>query len=144
MFERLLDKASKPSMSEMTLYCGKAGAEFSSLCRYLTEKYETTSEIRFPYGKNYGWSVTHRLGKKLVCDIFPEDGAFTVMLRLTDWQFKSAFPSLSGYAREYVDNRYPCGEGGWIHFRVSTPEHCKDIEKLLDEKCAKKSAAAKK
>ena len=28
-------------------------------------------------------------------------------------------------------NKYPCGDGGWIHYRVICQEHYEDIKKLL-------------
>ena len=37
--------------------------------------------------------------------------------------------------QEYIDNKYPCGDGGWIHYRVLCREHFDDIQKLLDVKC---------
>ena len=64
-----------------------------------------------------------------------EAGAFTVMLRLSDTQFASVYEQLQPYAKEYVDNRYPCGNGGWIHYRVCEEAHMEDIQRLLFLRC---------
>ena len=70
-----------------------------------------------------------------MCNVFPEAGAFTVMLRLSDTQFASVYEQLQPYAKEYVDNRYPCGNGGWIPYRVCEEAHMEDIQRLLFLRC---------
>ena len=75
-----------------------------------------------------------------MCNIFAEAGAFTVMMRLTDAQYETVYESLKKYTREHIDNKYPCGDGGWIHYRVTCQEHYEDIKKLLEVKCCNSSA----
>ncbi len=136
MYERLLDASIRPSADDLARYCGENQARFAALNDLLSARYQTTQEIRFPYGKRYGWCVTHRHSKKLVCDVFAEAGAFCVMLRLTNAQFALAYPSLSANMQICIDNRYPCGDGGWIHARVKNDDDLRDVSILLDFKCA--------
>ena len=135
MYERLLDKQAAPTMEELEAYCGGNGGLFRELNERLSETYGTAQEIRFPYGNHYGWGVTHRKKKKLICDVFAEAGAFTVMLRLSNQQFASLYQRMQPYTQEYIDNRYPCGEGGWIHYRVLNREHLRDVLQMLNAKC---------
>ena len=135
MYERLLDKTKQPTFDELAEYCGENQKRFKMLNDFLSREFSTNQEIRFPYGKNYGWGVTHRKGKKLICDIFAENNSFCVMLRLSDNQFISLYSSVKKYTQDYIDNRYPCGSGGWIHYRVTCDENLRDIEMLLKEKC---------
>ncbi|MDE7055149.1 MAG: DUF3788 domain-containing protein [Oscillospiraceae bacterium] len=135
MYERLLDKQTVPLMEDLALYCGGAGEMFLRLNRWLAETWDTAQEIRFPYGNQYGWCVSHRKKKKLICDIFAENGAFTVMMRLPNQQFAGIYGQLSAYGREVVDNKYPCGEGGWIRYRVVEEEHLDEAVQLLTAKC---------
>ncbi len=130
MYERMLNKTTQPTHAEMEAFCGECGKAFLCFNRYLDEELGCMSEIRFPYGNSYGWSVTHRRGKKLVCDVFAEAGAFSVMIRLTNKALDDIYPSLSEYAQKCVDVKYPCGEGGWLHYRVSEPEQLEDIKRL--------------
>ena len=60
MFERMLEKESRPSADEMALYCGECGDLFKALNDHLSARYQTVQEIRFPYGNHYGWCVTHK------------------------------------------------------------------------------------
>ena len=135
MYERLLNKQVVPTFEELVAYCGENGALFQKLNEQLSQLHGTEQEIRFPYGNHYGWGVAHRKKKKLICDIFAEAGAFTVMLRLSNRQFDSVYEQLQAYTQNYIDNKYPCGEGGWIHYRVLNEEHFNDIMQLLAVKC---------
>lgn len=91
MYERMLDKQNKPSIDEMKEYCGDAAQLFVSLNEWLSTAYQTTQEQSFPYGNQYGWAITHRKKKKLMCHVFAECNAFTVMMRLSDTQCKAVY-----------------------------------------------------
>ncbi len=134
MYERMLDKQTPPTREEMAAVCGETGALFAALNEKMERDWSTQTSIRFPYGKNYGWGVEHRKKNKHVCDVFAENGAFTVMVRLKDEQFFEVYPQLSPYAQGVIDRRYPCGDGGWIHYRVTTPEQARDIAAILKRK----------
>ena len=136
MYERMLNKSQEPTAAQMTAYCGEMAALFTLLNGWLSESYGTEQKITFPYGNQYGWGISHRKRKKLVCNIFAEDNAFTVMLRLTNQQYAAVYGRLKKYTQDYIDNKYPCGEGGWIHYRVSRKEQLEDIQTLLAIKCA--------
>ena len=135
MYERMLNKSEVPTLNTMTAYCGAAAAMFVELNERLSAEYGTTQAIVFPYGNSYGWGISHKRKGKLVCNVFPENGAFTVMLRMTNTQFMSVYDRLCDYARNYIDNKYPCNDGGLIHYRVIDKEQFADILSLLSVKC---------
>ena len=85
-------------------------------------------KVVFPYGNQYGWGIGHYIKKKLICNIFAEAGAFTVMMRLADTQYEAIYDSLKKYTQEHIDNNYPCGDGGWIHY----PVMCRSVTNLSD------------
>ena len=119
MYERMLNKQEQPQYNEMCMHCKECGELFAGLNTWLMETFATHQDITFPYGNHYGWGIAHR----------------TVMLRLSDTQFASVYEQLQPYAKEYVDNRYPCGNGGWIHYRVCEEAHMEDIQRLLFLRC---------
>lgn len=135
MYERMLDKTVVPTIDELTAYCGETSELFALLNDWLSETCETMQTIVFPYGNKYGWCIAHKKKGKLICNIFAECGAFTVMLRLSNAQFDSIYDKVCAYTRQYIDNKYPCGEGGWIHIRVTCAEHLDNIKTLLNVKC---------
>lgn len=136
MYERMLDRQTKPQIKDMTAYCSVCGELFASLNRWLSETYDTVQEISFPYGNRYGWCVSHRKSKKLVCHVFAENGSLTVMMRLSDQQFASVYAQVKKYTQEYIDSQYPCGNGGWIHYRITEKDHFLDAQTLLTAKCS--------
>lgn len=136
MCERMLNKQRTPSMEEMIRFCGENSERFVLLNEWLVSAFHTETKIVFPYGNKYGWGVAHKKKNKLICNIFPEDNAFTVMMRLSDQQYKTVYSQLQKYTQEYIDNKYPCGDGGWIHYRVTCEKHFGDIRTLLSVKCS--------
>lgn len=136
MYERMLNKQVTPAIEEMTEFCGENAERFSLLNEWLTSVFHTEQKIVFPYGNKYGWGIAHKKKNKLICNIFAEDNAFTVMMSLPDRQYNTVYGELQKYAREHIDNKYPCGDGGWIHYRVTCEEHFDDIKTLLSVKCS--------
>lgn len=136
MYERMLDKQVAPSIEEMTEFCGENSERFSLLNEWLVSSFSTEKKVVFPYGNQYGWGVAHKKKNKLICNIFAEDNAFTVMMRLSDKQYQTVYSQLQKYTREYIDNKCPCGDGGWIHYRITCKEHFDDIKTLLTVKCS--------
>lgn len=134
MYERMLDKQEVPSYENMCSICGRTSKLFQALNSFLLDNYNTTQEIRFPYGKEYGWGVSHRKGKKLICDVFAEADAFTVMMRLSNEQYDKVYEDVQEDTKKLIDNKYPCGGGGWIHFRVLSDKHLQDVKLLLSVK----------
>lgn len=137
MYERMLNKQAVPTVTEMAEYCAENAERFSMINEWLAQTYCTEQKVVFPYGNQYGWGIGHYKKKKLVCNIFAENGAFTVMIRLTNAQYESIYADTAKYTQEHIDNKYLCGDGGWIHYRVLCQDHYVDILKLLDIKCMK-------
>ncbi len=135
MYERMLNKSEIPTVDTMTAYCGGTAALFTKLNEWLSAEYGTAQKIVFPYGNSYGWGIFHKRKGKLVCNVFPENGAFAVMLRMSDLQFASVYDRLGDDAQKYIDNKYPCNDGGWIHYRVTDKEQLADAQTMLDVKC---------
>ena len=134
MYERMLNKQVVPTIEEMTEYCAENAERFSMLNDWLTTAFCTEQKVVFPYGNKYGWGIGHYKKKKLMCNVFAEAGAFTVMMRVTHAQYEAIYGEMKKYTQEYIDNKYPCSDGGWIHYRVICQEHYEDLKKLLEVK----------
>ncbi len=134
MYERLLGKQNKPTINEFYDYSGKCKNDLVKLNDYLTSDLKLDTLLRFPYGNNYGWGIKYFIKGKHICDVFAEKDAFTVMIRLTNKEFDEVYNNVSKYAQKYIDNKYSCGEGGWIHFRVIDSDHLEDVIKLINKK----------
>ena len=135
MYDRMLDRQNRPTFDDMTAYCGKGMELFVRINEWLSNACMTPEDIEEHLLEIFGWAVTHRKKKKLVCNVFAENDAFTVMLRLSNEQFHLVYDQVEKETQECIDNKYPCGNGGWIHYRVTSEAHFCDIQKMLEMKC---------
>ncbi len=130
----MLDKQTTPLFDEMISYCGEAGKLWWELDGYLKDKFEMKGCIRFPYGNKYGWSVKYSLKSKHICDVFAENGAFMVLIRISNDAMNPIYNALSDYTKVVWDNKYPCGSGGWLNYRVTGNEQLHDLMKIIETK----------
>lgn len=135
MHERMLNKNIKPNLNEMINYCEDNGQRFKEINNWISNNFSTSSNIVFPYGNKYGWCISHRSKSKLICNIFPEKSSFSVMVRLSNNQFNNIYNKLGNYAKNYIDNKYPCNDGGWIHYQVTNENQMKDLMTIIEQKC---------
>lgn len=136
MYERMLDKAAEPSFEEMLEYCGSAGIFWRELDGYLITQCNAEDCIRFPYGKKYGWSKKYSHKNKLICDVFAEQDAVFVLIRMADDVMESIYKELGDYAKDVWNNKYPCGSGGWLNYRITEKEQLDDLIKIINRKIA--------
>lgn len=134
MYERMLNKKVKPTMEEMTSFCRENGDYFVLLNEWLSDTFGTEPQIEFPYGNKYGWGIAHRKGKKYLCTVFAEENAFTVMIRLTNKQYANVYEKVRKRTQDYIDQKYPCGDGGWVHYRIISEEDFEDAKLLIAAK----------
>lgn len=66
--------------------------------------------------------------------MFAENGAFALHFRVSIDCLNTVYDSLSYYSKEICDAKYPCGEGGWLTYRVLSQEHLNDAKKILRAK----------
>ncbi|MCI8354860.1 MAG: DUF3788 family protein [Lachnospiraceae bacterium] len=120
MYERMLNKQEMPSIEEMTAFCGENAERFSALNEWLVSSFHTEKKVVFPYGNQYGWGVSHKKKSQQ-----PRS-------KLTGHQTCNV-AELRG-----ID---PCGDGGWIHYRVTGGEHL-DCQSAWDTKESKTGSSA--
>ena len=135
MYERMLDKQNKPAFDDMAAYCGKGMELFIRINEWLSDTCGTVQEdYIFPMGINMaGLLPIERRKADLQCVC--GEWRLYVMIRLSNAQFHLVYDQVEKETQECIDNKYPCGDGGWIHYRVAGEAHFCDIQKLLEMKC---------
>ncbi len=53
----------------------------------------------------------------------------------TNAEYETIYEEMKKYTQETIDNKYSCGNGGRIQYRVICQEHYEDIKKRLEVKC---------
>lgn len=140
--ERFMDKNSEPDSIQIDKLLGRDAADrLTRFEGFLKSNYNVTRELKFPFGNNYGWGYKYSLKSKLLCYVFFEKGLFTVTITIGKGELKKLYQELDNMlpeTKELWENRYPCGEGGWIHYPLKNDDELSDIEKLI---CIKKKPA---
>lgn len=134
----MLDKQIVPSFEDLTSYCGETGALWIELDRFFKNEFNAKDYIRFPYGNKYGWSKKYSYKNKHICDVFAEKDAFMVLIRISSDAIEPIYKDLSDYGKAAWDNKYPCGSGGWLNYRVTCSKHLEDLIKIIEIKVKKK------
>lgn len=139
MFERMQNKEEVPSVQDIRKTLGEAQTALDELEAFLAGAYDLERDLKFPFGKSYGWGYKYAHKTKHLCYAFFEKGAFTVTLQIGDKNVPAAnrrLPLLSAAAQECWKNRYPCGKnGGWIHCRVTGGASLADAIQFITIRC---------
>jgi len=135
MFERMLDKIKVPSEAEIKAFIGeKSYSRLEKFEKYLKENYEIIRDLKFPFGNDYGWGYKYSHKLSHLCYVFFEKGAFTITLQIGDKlvpKMEDMLPKLSQKMQNLWEGRYPCGDGGWIHYRVLSDEDVAEVVRLV-------------
>ena len=134
MYERMLNKQETPTFDDLIRYSGDSGSLWIELDKHMEDEYKASKLIRFPYGKDYGWSVKYSIKSKHICDVFAEDGAFTALFQISDKAVDTIYDELGIYAKDVWADKSPCAGGGWIQFRVLNQGQLQDLEKIIHAK----------
>jgi len=138
MFERLLYKEKVPTKKEIQEVLGETHLDFLNyLESFLNNNYDLKVSLKFPFGNNYGWSYKYSHKSKHLFYLFFEKDAFTIMIQIGKNELKRLydnFDNLLPKTKKLWESKYPCGEGGWLHYRILTKEELADAIKLIEIK----------
>ena len=76
---------------------------------------------------------------RLIKYVFFEKDSFTVTITIGKSELKRLYQELDNMlpkTKELWENRYPCGDGGWVHYHIVNDNELLDVEKLI---CIKKN-----
>ena len=136
-FERLKDKTSEPTEETVIKFIGKQTSKaWIELRQFIEENYDFKPEIVF-YGNKYGWTVRYRKSGRTLCSLFPEKGAFTVLIVLGKKEVDkvvSISDDLSPRVRKMLSDTEQLHDGTWLWIRLMTIDDVDDIVKLLTVK----------
>jgi hypothetical protein len=134
-YERMLDGGHAPTEAEILKTGGKKKV-WLGLRQYLEQNYDFVPELVF-YGKKYGWTIRYRRSGKTFCSLFPEKGAFTVLIVLGKDEAEKALSMLNDFSpniRKLVKNAEQKRDGRWLWIRVLTSADADDVKELLKVK----------
>ncbi|MCL2882799.1 MAG: DUF3788 family protein [Coriobacteriia bacterium] len=136
MAERMTDKTQTPTPAEIDAFIGAdAQRRLKLLEGQLAARYDLSRELRFPFGKDYGWGYKFSHKSAHLLYVFFARGGLVATLQIGDAQvakMEAALPALSPKAQQLWEDRYPCGkQGGWIHYQIDTDDDLRDVLALI-------------
>ena len=133
-YQRMLDKEHKPSQEEMLAYLGdRAGEAWRSIVTFLETHYDFAPEVDYGGGQ-YGWSTRYRRSGKSLCTLYPEKGAFTILVVLGKREVEQFEQHRAEYSTKTVElftSARQLHDGRWLWIRVLNESDTQDVERLL-------------
>lgn len=119
-YERFLDKSQIPSEDVILTTLGQTKVLWLDIQEYIRKNYDFIPELIF-FTKEYGWSVRYRKGKKMLCCLFPESGAFSILIVLGKEEAERVDLTknrLNDAVKQVFENTEQFHDGRWMWIRV--------------------------
>ena len=134
LHKRLLDKNNKPSKEKIRKTIGEhAKSAWNDLQNFIDTNYDLTVETVF-YGLNYGWAIRYRKSGKTLCCLFPEEGAFSVLIVLGKKEVEKTMLVLDEFGnntKKIILNTKHLHDGRWLWIRILRIDKIDDIKSLI-------------
>ncbi|MDP8240663.1 MAG: DUF3788 domain-containing protein, partial [Candidatus Hatepunaea meridiana] len=130
-YERILTKEKQPTNKEILKTIGDT-THWLELRQYLESSYDFPPD-HINYGK-HGWTIRYRKSGKTLCSLFPEKGAFTVLIVLGKKEAEKATSIMDKFnatVRELLNNTDQLHDGRWLWIRVLEQSDITSIKELL-------------
>jgi hypothetical protein len=126
------DKNHQPTENEIREAVGAQFPFWQELTQWLQDKYAVHEELKFLYGKNYGWGLRFRIKGKLLTALYPGAGYFIVQIILRPEAIEKAQGmKLGKNALQAIERANPYPEGRWLFIPVEAQNDLMDVQTLL-------------
>jgi len=127
------DKKHQPTDTEIHKAIGSRLSLWQELIRYIREGYAVQEDLKFLYGKNYGWAQRFRVKRQLLTSLYPTEGGFTAQVNLGPEAIEKAQSmELGKNVRQAITRAHPYPEGRWLFVPVESEEDLRDVQRLLE------------
>lgn len=134
---RMFDKNNKPTYEDIINYLGKRiHNNWDTINDFIDTNYDILPEIFF-YGLKYGWCLRYRKNGKTFCTLFPENGAFTILIihgKKEIVQTNAMIKEFCKNTQDIIQNTKQYHDGKWLWIRVVSLDDVDDVIKLLQIK----------
>jgi hypothetical protein len=130
----MLDKGHKPSEQEIFGYLGgKAREAWANIVSFLRTYYDFSPELDYG-GTKYGWSIRYRKSGKSLRTLYPEKGAFTILIVLGNKEVEQFEEHINEFSMKFVElfkSARQFHDGRWLWIRTLDNSDTEDIRRLL-------------
>ena len=127
-----IDKNHQPSEAEIAAVLSSARTNWDLALEGIRAVGKTQEDLKFMYGRPYGWGIRLRLKGKLLTALYPNQNYFVVQVILDSKRLKEVGQiRLHPNAREAIQNANLYPEGKWLFIKIETRADVEDVKELL-------------
>lgn len=127
------DKSHSPEPEEIRGILGSSFPLWEELLTHIRQMYQPVEDLKFLYGKNYGWAVRFRLKGKLLTSLYPAEGYFSAEIIMSPAEVDTVQSMNMGRnVCQAIDSATPYPEGRWLFIPVENRDDLMDITQLLE------------
>jgi hypothetical protein len=126
------EKNCEPTEAEIQQAVGARLPLWDALSRFIQENYPVQEDLKFLYGKTYGWARRFRIRGQLLASLYPTDGGFTAQVNLSPAGIEKALAMAPGRnVRAAIERAHPYPEGRWLFVPVASEVDARDVRNLI-------------
>ncbi len=126
------EKNYQPAQTEIAEVLGATLQPWQALVRHIRATYHGQEDLKFCYGKPYGWALRFRIKGSLLTALYPARNGFVVQIILSRLALEQAQTlSLGEAARQAIARAKPYPEGKWLFIPVRSEQDLRDVQSLL-------------
>ncbi|MHA2391607.1 MAG: DUF3788 domain-containing protein [Promethearchaeota archaeon] len=136
LYERFLDKGKKPKIEEIEKSIGDKLYLWHEILEYIDNKYDFTKEFVF-FTKKYGWSYRYKRKGRTMIYLFPEQGAFSILIVLgkkESEEVNNKSDQLNEQVISVFNNTEQLHDGRWLWIRILSKSDLDSLKVLLSAK----------
>jgi hypothetical protein len=127
------DKKHAPGAEEISAAMAGNSAVWGDLVNFLRTNYSVEETWKFMYGKKYGWALHVERDKKMLANLYPTQGGFTVQINLPESSIREALAlDLPTHIRQAIEGAFPFPEGRWTFLPCRSDRDLPVIQQLLE------------
>ena len=124
-----------PKEAELLTALGPTIDLWNQLSQWMHESLSAQQDLKYMYGKKYGWARRFSMGNALLSAFYPRQDGFTVQIILNRAALEQASRSKLGKsARQAIDRAHLYAEGKWLFIPVESKCDAEDVRHLLQLK----------
>lgn len=120
------------TLNDLLDYCGEVKYSWLELESLIGRDYDYYKTVI--NSNREGWGVKYTIGSRCLCYIHPENDGIIIFFHIRTDTIEKIKDQLSEYALLVWENAYPCGDGGWIRYKLTNYTQIPEVHKLLNYK----------
>lgn len=121
-----------PKPAEILAAVGPTVDLWNELIRWMRESLSAEKDLKYMYGKKYGWAFRFQRRSALLCALYPTLNGFTAQVILNRTALDEAsLLKLDKNAKQAIEQAHLYAEGKWLFIPVTSKHDVDDVKRLL-------------